>query len=44
MLSLCHGKVPKVVSALFATLNWGKAGLLTLKYSLEQSQGLYPRL
>jgi hypothetical protein len=24
MLSLCHGILPKVVSALFTTLNWGE--------------------
>ena len=26
MLSLCHGILPKVVSALFTTLNWGGGG------------------
>jgi hypothetical protein len=26
MLSLCHGILPKVVSALFTTLNWGGEG------------------
>jgi hypothetical protein len=26
MLSLCHGILPKVVSALFTTLNWGVDG------------------
>ena len=27
MLSLCHGRLPKVVSALFTTLNWGGGSL-----------------
>jgi hypothetical protein len=51
MLSLCHGKLPKVISALFTTLNWGREGdeicfvnVNRLQYWLERSQGLCPRL